>query len=121
MKKHIVLALASITLLASLPGHAAEGAPALSSTQNASQNDLTALEGMYEMAPEFKVRVWQEGGRFMAQATGQVSFELFASGDDTFTAKIAPVKFAFKKDGSGKVTHFVLHQGGIEQIARKTS
>jgi hypothetical protein len=81
----------------------------------------TAFEGVYELAPSFKVKVWTEAGHLMAQATGQGAFELFAEAGDTYFAKVAPLKFEFKRDASGKVSQFTLLQGGQEQVARKVN
>lgn len=120
MKKLFIPIITTIAILTGQPGSAAP-APPSSPAAIVSTAQFTAFEGLYEMAPEFKIKVWQDGGHYMAQATGQPSFEIFATAHDTFVAKVAPVKFVFKKDASGKVTHFVMHQGGQEQIAKKTS
>lgn len=74
-----------------------------------------------QMAPTFQIKIWEERGRYLVQATGQGAFDIFPESADTFYAKVVEVKFVFKKDSSGKVTHFVMLQGGIEQSAKKIS
>lgn len=118
MKKKLVLIAAAIALSTNLPSLAAEPA---NGTAVASEAQLTALEGTYELAPTFKIKVWLESGHLMAQATGQGAFELFAESGDTFFAKVAPMKFVFKRNDSGAVTQFILQQGGKEQPAMKVS
>lgn len=115
MKHSIAIFAFSLAVLsgASVPAAAAPAAVA------ASTDSFAPFAGTYEMAPTFKIKVWQEGARYMAQATGQGPFEIFAESGDTYYAKVAEVKFVFKKDASGKVTHFVMLQGGIEQVAKK--
>lgn len=115
MKQSIVILAFSFAVLGNGPMQAA-AAPA---PAEASANTFAAYAGTYEMAPTFKIKIWQEGARFMAQATGQGPFEIFAESGDTYYAKVAEVKFVFKKDASGKVTHFVMLQGGTEQSAKK--
>jgi hypothetical protein len=117
MKQSIVILAISFAVLGAPHVHAAAAPAAVA----ASANSFAALAGTYEMAPTFKIKIWQEGTRFMAQATGQGSFEIFAESGDTYYAKVAEVKFVFKKDASGKVTHFVMLQGGTEQTAKKIS
>lgn len=117
MKQSIVVFALSLAVIGGVPLQGA-CAPA-AATANASA--FAALAGTYEMAPAFKIRIWQEGTQFMAQATGQGPFEIFAESGDTYYAKVAEVKFVFKKDASGKVTHFIMLQGGVEQSAKKIS
>lgn len=118
MKQSItIFALSFFAVATSVPQQAA----AVPAPAAASSTGIAALTGTYEMAPTFHIKIWQEGSRLMAQATGQDSFEIFAETGDTYYAKVAEVKFVFKKSASGKVTHFVMLQGGAEQIAKKIS
>jgi hypothetical protein len=55
----------------------------------------------------------------MSQATGQGEFELFPDSETTFFAKVTELTVRFVKGADGQVTHFVLAQGGREQIAKK--
>ncbi len=76
-----------------------------------------AYVGRYQMAPEFILSVTRDGSRYFVQATGQGMLEVFPESDTRFfaTAVEAAVSFAMGEDG--KVSHMVLHQGGIDQKA----
>jgi CubicO group peptidase (beta-lactamase class C family) len=75
--------------------------------------------GRYELGPSFDVTVTREGNSLMSQATGQGKFELFPESETTFFAKATELTVQFVKGADGNVTHFVLTQGGREQIAKK--
>jgi hypothetical protein len=47
-----------------------------------------------------------------AQLTGQPKLELGATADTEFFVKMVNAQLTFVKDGNGKVTKIVLHQGG---------
>jgi CubicO group peptidase (beta-lactamase class C family) len=78
-----------------------------------------AYVGKYQLAPAFVVTMSREGNRLMSQATGQGRFELFPESETSFFAKVTELTVRFVKGPDGKVTHFVLTQGGREQIAKK--
>ena len=61
----------------------------------------------------------REGDRLMSQATGQGKFELFPESETTFFATITQLAVTFVKDAEGKVTHFLLNQGGRVQTAKR--
>ncbi len=77
-----------------------------------------AYAGRYELAPNFILTISKEGGRLMAQATGQPQFELFPESETKFFLKVIDAKVTFVKDDTGKVTHLILHQGGDRQAKR---
>ncbi len=78
-----------------------------------------AYAGKYQLAPAFVVTVTREGDSLMSQAAGQGKFELFPESETTFFARITELTVRFVKNQDGKVTHFILTQGGREQLARK--
>ncbi len=78
-----------------------------------------AYAGTYQLGPNFIVTMTREGNSLMSQATGQGKFELFPESETKFFAKVTELSVEFVKGPDGKVTHFVLHQGGREQIAKK--
>ncbi|MEK6289167.1 MAG: serine hydrolase [Acidobacteriota bacterium] len=77
-----------------------------------------AYVGQYELTPTFIITVSKDGGRLMAQATGQPQLELFPESETKFFLKVVDAKVTFVKDDTGKVTHLILHQGG-DQTAKK--
>jgi CubicO group peptidase (beta-lactamase class C family) len=75
--------------------------------------------GEYELAPNFIMRVFREGDKFMTQATGQGAFEILAESETTFYPRAFNAKLTFLKDAEGKVTSLSLSQGGRERIGEK--
>jgi CubicO group peptidase (beta-lactamase class C family) len=80
---------------------------------------LDAYVGQYQLAPGFVVTVTREGNSVMAQATGQGKFEVFPESESTFFAKMTSLTITFVKGPDGKVTHFLLNQGGRVQTAKR--
>jgi hypothetical protein len=75
--------------------------------------------GEYELAPNFILRVYREGDKFMTQATGQPALEIVAESEDTFYPRAFPAKLTFIKDADGKVTSVKLLQGGREMVGKR--
>lgn len=78
--------------------------------------DAAVLEryvGEYEMTPAFKITVTREGSRLFVQATGQPRLEIFAESESEFFLKAVDAQITFQKDG------LILHQGGMDQKAKK--
>jgi hypothetical protein len=81
---------------------------------------LDQYAGKYELKPGFVITMTREGDSLMTQATGQGKFELFPQSETAFFAKVADISVRFVKGTDGKVTHFVLTQGGGgEQIVKR--
>jgi CubicO group peptidase (beta-lactamase class C family) len=78
-----------------------------------------AYVGKYQLAPTFTITVTREGKSLMTQATGQGKFELFPESETKFFAKVTELTVQFVKGADGTVTHFILTQGGREQLAKK--
>ena len=75
--------------------------------------------GEYELAPNFVMRIFRDGDKFMSQATGQGSVEIFAESETTFAPRAFPAKLTFVKDVDGRVTSVILMQNGKETNAKK--
>jgi CubicO group peptidase (beta-lactamase class C family) len=75
--------------------------------------------GEYELAPNFVLRVFREGDKFMTQATGQGAFEIFPESETTFYPRAFQAKLTFVKDAEGKVTSVKLLQGGREVTGKR--
>lgn len=71
-------------------------------------------EGVYSLAPTFKITVFTQDGKFMAQATGQSAFELFPESEDMFFLKVVDAQVRFERDESGAVKSLTLFQNGAE-------
>ena len=73
---------------------------------------LDRVVGRYELAPGFVLTVWREGGRVLAQATGQGTAEVFPESEYAFFYKVVDAQLAFTRDAAGNVDGVVLRQGG---------
>ena len=66
--------------------------------------------------PGFDLKVFVEGGKLMAQATGQGAFEIEANGKDKFAADAFGIEIHFDRDAQadaqGVVKSLALLQGG---------
>ncbi|HTP89896.1 MAG TPA: serine hydrolase [Bryobacteraceae bacterium] len=80
---------------------------------------LQRYVGEYQLAPSFSIRVTLDGGRLMAQATGQPAFEIFAEKENEFFYKVVDAQITFKVDSSGLATELVLHQNGRDMPAAR--
>lgn len=78
-----------------------------------------AYVGEYEVGPNFVMRVFREGEKFMTQATGQDKFEIFAESETTFYPRAFNAKLTFVKDSEGKVTGIRVDQNGRVTNGRK--
>jgi len=83
-------------------------------------NKFDELAGRYELevAPGFIMEFRREGDKLMAQATGQPSFELFASSDSTFYLKVVEAGVTFHRNHVGAVENITLHQNGNHRANR---
>jgi len=73
---------------------------------------LADFIGSYPLMPGFALRVFEQGGRLRAQATGQGAFALDAGGPDRFTAAAFSIVLRFVRDEAGRVERLELDQGG---------
>jgi CubicO group peptidase (beta-lactamase class C family) len=91
------------------------GSVVLPSERKEIQVDPQALQGYvgdYQLAPNFILKVWRDGGRFMTQATGQGPIAIFPESKTEFFAKVVDAQITFVTDSSGKATALILHQNG---------
>ncbi len=75
--------------------------------------------GNYELAPNFILKVWRDGNRFMTQATGQGPIEIFAESETNFFTKAIDAQITFVTDSQGRATALILHQNGANIRAPK--
>jgi len=80
---------------------------------------LARYTGVYQLAPEFKITITQEGTRLWAQATGQSRFELFARSESEFFLKAVDAQVMFNSNDKGEVESLTLFQGGREMIGMR--
>jgi len=74
--------------------------------------ELAAYAGTYPLMPGFDLSVREEGGRMVAQATGQGPVALEAVAKDRFEAAAFGAEFRFLRGANGEVEAVELHQAG---------
>lgn len=82
---------------------------------------LEQYVGVYELAPKIDMTITLEGGQLMTQVSGQGKIPLFAESETKFFPKVVDAEIEFGKDDKGAVTYLVLHQGGRDMKAPRTS
>jgi CubicO group peptidase (beta-lactamase class C family) len=82
---------------------------------------LEQYVGTYEMAPKVNMMITLEGGQLISQLSGQGKVPLFAKSETKFFPKVVDAEVEFGKDDKGAVTYLVLHQGGRDTKAPRTS
>lgn len=75
--------------------------------------------GEYEMRAGFVLTLSRENDKLWVQPTGQRRVELAAESETSFFFADADIQITFVKDASGKVTHLILGQGGVDTEAKK--
>ena len=80
---------------------------------------LASYVGKYEMAPGIEFDVRLEDGQLKVLLTGQPRFPVFPESETKFFYKVVDAQLTFAKDDSGKVTSLILHQGGMDQTAKR--
>jgi hypothetical protein len=81
---------------------------------------LKEYVGTYAFTPRLNVMVTLEGGELMTQVSGQRRFPAFAESETRFFMKVVDAQWDFVRE-NGKVTAVVLHQGGRDVRAARTS
>lgn len=91
-------------------------------TRRAIVVDSAILEryvGVYELQPGFDLAVSLDGGKLMAQATGQGAFQLHPETETEFFIEEIDAQVTFVVGPDGKVGELILHQGGQDVRARR--
>ncbi len=73
---------------------------------------LAQYEGVYALAPTFKITMFVEDGKLMTQATGQSAAQIFPESEDFFFLKVVDAQVRFNRDDNGEVTSLTLFQNG---------
>ena len=73
--------------------------------------------GRYQLTPAALLTISRDGGRFLAQLTGQPAYEIFAEGEKDYFFKVVDAQLTFETDPQNKAVAVVLHQNGIDQRA----
>lgn len=82
---------------------------------------LAQYVGVYELAPKINMTIRLEGDQLTSQVSGQGKVPLFAISETKFFPKVVDAEIEFGKDDKGAVKYLVLHQGGRDTKAQRTS
>jgi CubicO group peptidase (beta-lactamase class C family) len=75
--------------------------------------------GRYELTPNFILTVTREDDHLFTQATGQPKFQIFPESDRNYFLKVIDAQITFVTDSNGRTTELILHQGGMDQHAKR--
>ncbi len=82
---------------------------------------LADYVGTYELSPQARMMITLEDGQLISQVSGQGKVPIFAESATSFFVKVVDAQIDFVKDDHGEVIHLVLHQGGRDVTAPRTS
>ena len=75
--------------------------------------------GSYQLVPGFVITITREGDHLFEQATNQPKFEIFPESDKTYFLKVVDAQITFVTDTAGRASELILHQGGMDQHAKR--
>ncbi|HTG29191.1 MAG TPA: DUF3471 domain-containing protein [Methylomirabilota bacterium] len=75
--------------------------------------------GRYELAPNFILTVTREDDHLFTQATGQPKLQIYPESDRDYFLKVIDAQITFVTDSNGRATELILHQGGMDQHAKR--
>lgn len=80
---------------------------------------LDSYVGDYQIIPGMVLSITRDGERLFGQATGQGKAELHAESETVFFVREANAVITFARDATGKITHLMLKQGGLDTKANR--
>jgi serine-type D-Ala-D-Ala carboxypeptidase/endopeptidase len=75
--------------------------------------------GTYQLAPGVVFTITRDANHLYAQLTGQQTFEIFPESKNDFFYNVVDAQITFVTDNTGRATELILHQGGIDQHAKR--
>jgi serine-type D-Ala-D-Ala carboxypeptidase/endopeptidase len=75
--------------------------------------------GAYAITPQFVMTVTVEDGQLIVQATGQGKLLLDGISATKFSCRGVDAQISFVRDDDGKFNQLILHQNGIDQVAKR--
>jgi CubicO group peptidase (beta-lactamase class C family) len=78
-----------------------------------------AYPGRYQLGPKVIATIARQGDRLLIQVTDQPEFEMFPESETAFFLKVVDATIRFNKDGKGRVSELVIHQGGRDVKAKR--
>jgi CubicO group peptidase (beta-lactamase class C family) len=87
------------------------------------KGDLAKFAGVYDLAPTFSITIAVAGDGLTAQGTGQPALPLMyegaQDGHPKFFSTQVDAEIEFIPDQGGAITSMILHQGGMDQTAKR--
>ncbi|MDG0854253.1 class A beta-lactamase-related serine hydrolase [Pelomonas puraquae] len=83
-----------------------------STVASAPPADAKAWTGYYALTPQFSLRVFEQGGQWKVQGTGQPAITATAAGTDRLEITQVGAVVTFERNAAGEVVAAVLTQGG---------
>lgn len=80
---------------------------------------LDGYLGTYQLNPDFTLIVTRDGDHLSVEPTGQPQLPIFAEGPRDFFLRVVDAQITFVTDASGRATELILHQGGMDQHAKR--
>lgn len=80
---------------------------------------LAQYVGKYELTPGVQFDVILDSGQLKIRLANQPRFPVYPESETKFFYKAVDAQITFVKDESGRVTGLILHQGGLDQSAKK--
>ena len=75
--------------------------------------------GTYQLGPGIVFTLTRDRDHLYAQLTGQQTFEIFPESERDYFYKVVDAQITFVTDSAGRATELILHQGGIDQHAKR--
>lgn len=75
--------------------------------------------GVYEFSPTIHATIFEKSGTLYGQLTGQGALALTLQSGRTFAVQGVAASVTFVRDANGNIDALVLHQGGIDQTAKR--
>lgn len=73
---------------------------------------MKRLVGQYQLAPNFALTVTLDDGKLMVGATGQQTFQVFATSETEWHYRVVDAQLTFELEDEGPAKAVVLHQNG---------
>jgi serine beta-lactamase-like protein LACTB, mitochondrial len=75
--------------------------------------------GTYQLTLDFFMNITREDDHLFVQATGQQKNQIFPESIRDYFLKVVDAQITFVTDSNGRATQLILHQGGMDQTAKR--
>ncbi len=82
---------------------------------------LDAVVGRYQIGPGRFIIITRKGSRLLAQVTGQPAVGIYPASPTRFFYKVVSAQITFHRNGAGRITRLIIHQGGKDTPATRAA